>query len=121
MSPQVNHHIQLGGPQLDLPLPGGEGGEGHHQQEGAVELVLAEQVAQEGDGLDGFPQAHLVSQDAAVSPGGAQNQNNAEVSAKTGPQRRPARRDQYITTLETGGCSHLRRVMYQASASPLGI
>ena len=63
---QVHHHVHVRRPQLDLALPGGERGQGHHQQKGPVQLVLLEQVAEEGDGLDGLAQAHLVCQDTAV-------------------------------------------------------
>lgn len=65
---QIDHHVHLGGPQLDLPLPGGESGERHHQQEWPVKLVVIEQVVQEADGLNGFSKAHLICKDAAVSP-----------------------------------------------------
>lgn len=54
---------------MDLPLPGRQRGERHDQQEGAVQLVLMEQVVEEADRLDGFAQTHLVSQDAAVASG----------------------------------------------------
>lgn len=65
--PQVDHHIHLWGPQVDLPLPGRQRGERHDQQEGSVQLVLVEQVVEEADRLDGFAQTHLVGQDAAVA------------------------------------------------------
>lgn len=65
---EVDDDVHLRRPQLDLPLPGRDGGERHHQQEGSVELVLVEQVVEEADCLDGLPQTHLVCQDAAVPP-----------------------------------------------------
>lgn len=65
---QVDHDVYVGGPGVELPLPGGERGQRHHHQEGPVELMLVEQVGQERDGLDGLSQTHLVGQDDAVAP-----------------------------------------------------
>lgn len=64
----VNHHVYLRGPHFKLPLPGGEGGQGHDHQERAVELVLMEQVGQEWDCLNRLAQPHFISQDHAVVP-----------------------------------------------------
>ena len=64
----VHHHVHVGRPGLELPLPGGECGQRHHNQERPVELVVVEQVGQEGDSLDGLPQPHLISQDNTVAP-----------------------------------------------------
>jgi len=64
---EVDDHVYHGSPQVDLPLPGGQRGQGHHQQEGPEQLVLVEQVAEEANGLDGLAQAHLVGQDATVA------------------------------------------------------
>lgn len=65
---QVDHHVHVGGPGVKLSLPGGEGGQGHHYQRGPIQLVLVEHVGQERDGLDGFPQTHLISQDHTIAP-----------------------------------------------------
>lgn len=43
----VNHHVYLGCPHFKLSLPRGESGQGHHQQERAIELVLMKEVRQE--------------------------------------------------------------------------
>lgn len=65
---QVDHHVHVRSPGVKLPLPGGQRGQRHHHQKGSVELMLVEQVGQEGDGLDGLPQPHLIGQDDAVAP-----------------------------------------------------
>lgn len=70
--PQVHDNVHLRGPQLDLPLPGGDRRERHHQQERSVQLVLVKQVVEKADGLDGLPQPHLISQDTAVTSGNEQ-------------------------------------------------
>lgn len=57
---QVHHHVHVRGPRVKLPLPGGERGQGHYQEEGPVELVLVEEVREEGDCLDGLSQTHLI-------------------------------------------------------------
>ena len=57
-----------GGPRAELPLPVGDGGEGCNDQEGPAD-AQAEHLVQEGDGLDGLPQAHLVGQDAVLPVG----------------------------------------------------
>lgn len=75
---QVDHHVHLRGPQVDLPLPGRQRGERHDQQEGSVQLVLVEQVVEEADRLDGFAQTHLVSQDAAVASVGKHTEEEAK-------------------------------------------
>lgn len=69
---QVHHNIHLRSPELDLPLPGCEGRQRHHQKEGPVKLVLMEQVIEEADCLDGFAQTHLICQDTTVSSGKAE-------------------------------------------------
>lgn len=66
---QVHHKIYLRSPELDLPLPGCEGRQRHHQKERPIKLVLIEQVTEEADSLDGFAQTHLICQDATVSSG----------------------------------------------------
>lgn len=65
---EVDHHVHVRSPGVKLPLPGGECRQRDHQQEGPVQLVLVEQVGQEGDGLDGLPQTHLVSKDYTIAP-----------------------------------------------------
>lgn len=74
----VNHHVYLGCPHFKLPLPGGEGGQGHDHQERAIQLVLMEQVGQEWYCLNGLAQSHFISQDHAVAPEKEKNkQKNA--------------------------------------------
>lgn len=51
----IDDHIDLRGPDLKLPLPRGQRRQGHHDHEGAVQLVLMEEVGEERDGLDGLP------------------------------------------------------------------
>lgn len=64
---QVHHNIHLRSPEMDLPLPGCEGRQRHHQKKGPVKLVLIEHVIEETDGLDGFAQTHLICQNTTVS------------------------------------------------------
>ena len=52
---QVDDKVHQRGPKLDFPLPAGECRERHDQQEGSVQLVIVEQVVEEGDCLDGLP------------------------------------------------------------------
>ena len=66
--PQVDHHVHVRGPGFKLPLPGGECWQGHHHQERPIQLVLVEQVGQEGDGLDGLSKTHLIGKDNTVAP-----------------------------------------------------
>lgn len=66
----VSDDIDLRGPLFELTLPGGHGGEGHNEEEGAVELMLMTQVVQERDGLDRLTQTHLIRKDHRVAPGG---------------------------------------------------
>lgn len=66
---QVHHNVHLRSPELDLPLPGREGRQRHHQKKGPVKLVIVEHVIEEADGLDGFSQTHLICQDTTVSSG----------------------------------------------------
>jgi len=67
----IGHHVELGGPEGELPLPVDEGGEGHGDEEGAAAMSLLEERVEEGDGLDGLAEPHLVCQDDvfAVAPG----------------------------------------------------
>lgn len=51
-------------PFLHLHHPVGDGGEWHNDEEGAVDSLVLHQVADQSDGLDGFAQTHLVSQDS---------------------------------------------------------
>ena len=57
-------------PQLEFPLPIGNGGEGGDHQKGAVDAVLKDAV-QVGQALDGLAQPHFVGQEAVapVEPG----------------------------------------------------
>lgn len=50
-------------PRAELPLPVGDGGQGGDDEEGASD-AHAEDLEEERDGLDGFPQTHLICQDA---------------------------------------------------------
>ena len=70
----VGEHVHVRPPLLELVLPGVEGGEGHDDEEGAVEGVLVEEVVEEGDGLDGLAEPHLVGQDHRVVLGPGVNQ-----------------------------------------------
>lgn len=38
--------------------------ERHYDEEGPVDALVLHEVRDERDGLDGFPQTHLISQDA---------------------------------------------------------
>lgn len=64
---EINNHVHIRGPRVKLPLPGGECGQRHHQEEGAIQLMLVKQVGQEGDGLDGLSEPHLISKDNTVA------------------------------------------------------
>lgn len=66
--PEVDDYIHVRCPGVKLPLPGGECGQRHHNQEGSIELMLVEEIGQKGDGLDGLPQSHLVSKYNTVAP-----------------------------------------------------
>lgn len=55
------------GPRAELPLPVGDGGQRGDDEEGAADAHV-ENLVEEGDGLDGLPQPHLIRQDA-VFPG----------------------------------------------------
>lgn len=65
---KIDNHVHVWGPGLKLPLPGGERGQRHHQEEWPVQLVLVKQVGQKGDGLNGLSQPHLIGQDNTVAP-----------------------------------------------------
>ena len=67
----VDDNIELWCPQLKLPLPGIERGQGNYQQEGTVKLLSIVQVRQKRHNLNRFAQTHLISQDHTVVP--AQN------------------------------------------------
>ena len=58
--PQIHDGVHLRSPGLKLPLPGGHGGERNDEEERPVQLVLMVQVVEEGYGLDGLTEAHLV-------------------------------------------------------------
>ena len=53
-------------PRAELPLPVGDGGQRGDDEEGPPN-PHAEDLVEEGDGLDGLPQAHLIRQDAVFS------------------------------------------------------
>jgi hypothetical protein len=55
-------------PELELSLPVDERGQGNGDDEGASAVALLVQRVEEGDGLDGFAQAHLVGQDDVRVP-----------------------------------------------------
>lgn len=57
------HDDVQGRPRAELPLPVGDGGQGGDDEEGAAD-PHAEDLVQEGDGLDGLSQTHLICQDA---------------------------------------------------------
>lgn len=61
----INHHVELG-PRPELSLPVGNSGERSNDQEWPVD-PLQEDLVQEGDGLHGLPQAHLIRQDTVPS------------------------------------------------------
>ena len=54
---------------MNFPLPWGQRGQRHHEQEGSIKLVFMEQVVKKTDGLDRLPQAHLISKNATVASG----------------------------------------------------
>ena len=54
---------------MNFPLPWNQRWQRYHEQEGPVQLVFMEHVAEETDGLDRLAQAHLVSEDATVASG----------------------------------------------------
>lgn len=53
-------------PRPELALPVSDGGERRDDEEGAPDAHAVD-LLQEGDGLDGLPQAHLICQDAVPS------------------------------------------------------
>mmetsp|Transcript_41857 Transcript_41857/g.94573 ORF Transcript_41857/g.94573 Transcript_41857/m.94573 type:complete len:315 (+) Transcript_41857:639-1583(+) len=63
LGPVVQQGPRLGQPLLELPDPVGQGGERRRDDEGPLDALLLE-VGDEGDDLDGLPQAHLVRQNA---------------------------------------------------------
>ncbi len=67
----VGDDVELGGPEGELPLPVDEGGEGDGDEEGAAGVALLVEGVEEGDGLDGLAEAHLVGEDdvGVVGPG----------------------------------------------------
>ena len=71
----VDHEIVVGGPLLKLSMPGGHGGERNDHEEWTVQLVVVGEVVEEGDGLDGLAQTHLVRQDHRVIPLTTNTQN----------------------------------------------
>lgn len=64
-APVINDDIEVG-PSMELALPVGNGGEGCNDEERPLD-ANAINLLQECDGLDGFPQAHLICQDAVAS------------------------------------------------------
>ena len=66
-APVVDDHVEMG-PGAELALPVGDGGEGGDYEEWPFNAHTVD-LFQEGDGLDGLPQAHLVCQDAVSSDG----------------------------------------------------
>lgn len=60
----VDNDVDLS-PGAELPLPVGDGGKGGDDEEGSPQ-AHGKHLKEEGDGLDGLPQAHLVSQDAVL-------------------------------------------------------
>mmetsp|Transcript_27928 Transcript_27928/g.26964 ORF Transcript_27928/g.26964 Transcript_27928/m.26964 type:complete len:446 (-) Transcript_27928:715-2052(-) len=52
-----------GGPLVELHDPVGDDREGHHNQERALAALALDEVREQGDGLDGLAQPHLVRQD----------------------------------------------------------
>ena len=63
----VDHGVELR-PGAELALPVGDGGERGDHQEGALD-PREEDLVEEGDGLDGLTQTHLVSQDTVTTAG----------------------------------------------------
>ena len=68
------------GPRAELPLPVGDGGQRGYDEEGAADAHV-EDLIQEGDGLDGLTQAHLVGQDA-VFPGWQKSEGHRQAVAE---------------------------------------
>ena len=66
--PDVGEHVHVGGPLGELVLPRVQGGQGDHHEIRAVQLEPVEEVVEEGDGLNGLAEAHLVCEDHAVPP-----------------------------------------------------
>ena len=59
-----NHkYLEGGTPLLDLHLPVEHDGGGDDDQVGAPHALLAGEVCEQGDGLDGLAQSHLVGED----------------------------------------------------------
>lgn len=61
----VDDDVEVG-PGAELALPVGDGGERRDDEERPFDAHTVD-LLQEGDGLDGLPQAHLVRQDAVPS------------------------------------------------------
>lgn len=71
----VDHHIELGpGPELSFPV--GDGGERGNDQEWPLNALHVDLI-EECYGLDGLPQAHLISQDTVTSAGGCEKKEDA--------------------------------------------
>lgn len=65
LAAMIDHRVELGpGPKLSLPVGDGrEWGDDQERPFNALHVNLIE----EGNGLDGLPQAHLISQDTVTS------------------------------------------------------
>lgn len=51
-APGVGDGVEVRGPDGELGLPGGQGGQRHHHQHRALERVGVDEILEEGDGLD---------------------------------------------------------------------
>jgi hypothetical protein len=60
--------LEAGAPLLDLHLPVEHDRGGHHNEVGAPVGAVHGQVGEEGDGLDGLAEAHLVGEDPVEVP-----------------------------------------------------
>ena len=65
--PEVGDGVHVRRPLRELLLPGRDGGQRHADQHGTLERVVVEQVFEEADGLDRFPETHLISKNYTVA------------------------------------------------------
>ena len=61
--PQVDNSVNLRGPLFKLSLPGWHGGEGDHQEKGAVQRMLMVETVEEGNCLNRLSKTHLIRKD----------------------------------------------------------
>lgn len=70
-------------PRAELPLPVGDGGQGGDDEEGPAD-PHAEDLVQEGDGLDGLSQTHFICQYTVFSGWGEKRESVREHKREKG-------------------------------------